>query len=343
VTARVSTPENSASLEYGAAMTPGNTAQGVSQAPGSTPENKRGRRPAVLSVGSAEVLAAYGRHLSRGQFIGQSARTYLSAVRGYLAWLDGAEVDGDPLTDPAARNWAVRDYRAYLVTVAKRAPATLSKILAALDDFYVSRGLGKAEGVKRIKPPRRAPRSLDSRARTRWERAAEACGRKRDRAIALLPLFTGARIAEAAALDVGDVRMSARKGSLYLIGKGQKPREVPIPAHMREVLQAWLDERPSWPAAGTNPALFVSRRGTRLTTDAIGDVLDRIGREAGLEEHVTAHVLRHTYATDLIRGGADIVSVAELLGHESLETTRIYSRPSWEDLERVVERLAVDG
>ena len=89
-------------------MAPENVRPGVSQARQSAPENGRGRQPVPLSPGGAEVLAAYERHLARSPLIGHSARTYASAIRGWLAWLDGAEVDGDPLTDPAARDWAVR-------------------------------------------------------------------------------------------------------------------------------------------------------------------------------------------------------------------------------------------
>jgi integrase/recombinase XerC len=81
-------------------------------------------------------------------------------------------------------------------------------------------------------------------------------------------------------------------------------------------------------------ALFISRRGrSRMTTDAIDDALHRIVQNAGLDDDVTAHVLRHTYATVKIRNGVDIVSVAQLMGHERLDTTRVYTRPSEADLE----------
>jgi site-specific recombinase XerD len=322
-------------------MTPENARPGAPQARESAPENGRGRQPAPLSPGSAEVLADYQRHLACSPLIGHSGRTYASAVRGYLAWLDGAEVDGDPLTDHAARDWAVRDYRSHLVIVAKRAPATVNKVMAALDDFYVWRGLGKAS-AKRAEIPQRAPRALSVRAAVRYLRAVEACGSARDRAIALVPFYAGARIAETAGLDVDDVALSARKGELRLIGKGEKSRTVPVHAKLREALAAWLAERPGWPGAD-GPALFLSRRGGRLTTDAIGDVIAGITAAAGLDDHVTAHVLRHTFGTSMVRDGVDLVTVAQLMGHARLETTRGYVLPTEEDLERAVGSLPVDG
>jgi integrase/recombinase XerD len=157
-----------------------------------------------------------------------------------------------------------------------------------------------------------------------------------------VPFYAGARIAEVAGLDVDDVALSARKGELRLIGKGEKSRAVPVHAKLREALAAWLAERSAWPGAG-RPALFLSRQGGRLTTDAIGDVIASITAAAGLDDHVTAHVLRHTFGTSMVRDGVDLVTVAQLMGHARLETTRNYVLPTEEDLERAVGSLPVDG
>ncbi len=184
-------PENSHSQEQAPGITPENLASPVATAAELTPEN-------------AKLLAEYAGHLERSPLTGHSPRTYLGAVRAYLAWLEQAPVDGDPLNDATAKDWAVRDYRSYLVTVAKRATATVNKHLAALQDFYIWRGLGQPQGVKRHQVPRHAPKALDPRAKLRYLRAVEACGSARDRAIALLPLYAGTRIAEIRALDVAD-------------------------------------------------------------------------------------------------------------------------------------------
>jgi integrase/recombinase XerC len=154
-------------------------------------------------------MTAYERHLVRSPLIGHSGRNHASAVRGYLAWLDGAEVDGDPLAHPAARDWAVRDYRSHLVTVAKRAPATVNKVMAALDDFCIWGGLGRAD-AKRAEVPQRAPRALSTRAACPVPADRGGLPRCPDRAIALVPFYAGARVAETAGLDVDDVALSAR-------------------------------------------------------------------------------------------------------------------------------------
>lgn len=188
------------------------------------PENvaRAAMRGGELAPENAALLAGYAEHLAHSPLSGHSPRTYRGAVRAYLGWLQGADTDGDPLNDATAKDWAVRDYRSYLVTVAKRATATVNKHLAALQDFYIWRGLGQPQGVKRHQIPRHAPKALEPRAKTRYLRAGEACPNARDRAISLLPLYAGTRIAEVAALDVTDVRLSARKGEIRLLGKGEK-------------------------------------------------------------------------------------------------------------------------
>ena len=310
-------------------MAPENAARAVAQASELTPEN-------------AVLIAEYADHLEHSPLTGHTPRTYLAAIRSYLIWLQGEDAEGDPLNVAAAKDWAVRDYRSYLVTVAKRATATVNKHLAALQDFYVWRGLGQPQGVKRHRVLRRAPKALDPRAKLRYLRAVEAWPSARDRAIALLPLYAGTRIAEIEALDVADVRLSARKGELHLVGKGEKSRTVPAHVTLREVLAAWLAERPGYPNAADSLALFLSGRGTRMTTDALADVIGRITSAAGLEDKVTSHRLRHTFGTELTRKGVDVVTVAELMGHASLETTRMYTRPSDADMQTAVDKLSAD-
>jgi integrase/recombinase XerC len=140
------------------------------------------------------------------------------------------------------------------------------------------------------------------------------------------------------------VRASARKGHLIVrYGKGGKYREVPLHPKLRTALEQWRTERAKWPRAAENPALFLNRRGGRLSTRGAYDVLTAIAEDANLtigrEADFTPHVLRHTAATAMIRDGADIV--AEILGH-SVETTRRYSLPTEQDKQRAVERLPVD-
>jgi site-specific recombinase XerC len=139
-------------------------------------------------------------------------------------------------------------------------PSTINTTLAAIADFYTRRGLGPPD-VRRLELPQSAPRALAPRGATRWLRAVQACLRPRDRLLGLIPFYAGLRIGEAVALDLDDVRLSARKGVLIVrSGKGDRYREVPVHPELRANLAIWLDERPDWPGATANPALFLNRR-----------------------------------------------------------------------------------
>jgi site-specific recombinase XerD len=329
-------------------MTSENTRPAPAQHPGSASENtttppsrRRGATATHLPPTLAAILADYAVALQRAPVAEESRRTYASKVRQYLAWLATADTDGDPLAYPRARDWAVRDYRTHLLTVAKRKPATVNNALAAIDDFYTRTGLGPA-AAQRVDLPSTAPRALDKRATLRWLRAVEACTSPRDRALAAIPFYAGARIAETVALDVDDVGLSARKGTLRLLGKGAKPRDVQVHPQLREDLARWLAERPAWPGSTSSPALFLNHRGGRLTTRGASAVIAGIVEAAALDDPATAHVLRHTCATILVRGGTDLVTVAELLGHARLETTRGYTKPTDDDRRKALELLPVD-
>jgi len=213
--------------------------------------------------------------------------------------------------------------------------------LAAIDGFYERRGLGRAN-AERADLPDQAPRALDQRAVLRWLRAVEALLSPRDRALAGVLFYAGARISEAVGLDVDDVRLSARKGVIRILGKGEKVREVPIHPQLRRDVTLWLEERPNWTGADGTPALFLNRRGDRLSARGASDVVAALAEAASQEDETTAHVLRHTFGTTLVRGGADLVLVAELMGHARLETTRAYTRPTADDRAKSLDLLPVD-
>jgi site-specific recombinase XerD len=137
------------------------------------------------------------------------------------------------------------------------------------------------------------------------------------------------------------VRLSARKAILRIYGKGERVREVPIHRKLRKALDDWLEERKEWPGA-ESPAVFLNQRGTRLSAKGAHDIITGIAERNGLEEHITAHILRHTLATTLARGKTDVVVAGELLGHARLETTRIYTRPTAEDRAKAVDLMIVD-
>jgi integrase/recombinase XerC len=283
---------------------------------------------------------AYTANLARAPVSAETRRTYASKTRQYLAWLDTAHLDGDPFTDPAARDQAVRGWRSHLLTVVHHAPVTVNNALAAVNDFYTRHGLGPAV-AERTSLPAAVPRALDGRARRRWLRAVETQPSARDRALAGIPFYAGARIAETARLDIDDVQLSARTPALRIHGRRGKIRAVPLHPRLHTHLRQWLAQRPDWPGADTDPALFPNHRGGRLSVRGARDVIAGIAESAGLPG-ITADILRCTFAATLARGGTDLVTLADLLGNTRLDTIRGYPTPTDQDRATAIRLLAVD-
>jgi site-specific recombinase XerD len=163
----------------------------------------------------------------------------------------------------------------------------------------------------------------------------------RDKAIAHLLFYTAVRLGECAALNLDDVYISSRKGIVIIrSGKGDTYREVPLNAEVREALRTWLKERNKRFPQTSEPALFLNPKGRRLSARAIDLIIRRLGTDARLD--LSAHVLRHTCLTSLVRRGNDLVLVAEIAGHKRLETTRRYSLPSLQDRENAMEGLMLE-
>jgi site-specific recombinase XerD len=287
-------------------------------------------------------LAAFVSWLRRG---GSSAHT----TRAYARWLAQLslflEQSGrrlpDVMADEHERSFAARDFRVFLRHSRKLAPASVNQALAALHTFCQFKGVGVPQ-VRREALPQLAPRALSADEQRRLLRAVERLDLSRDRAIAYTLFYTGLRIGECAALDLADVIVSDRRGKLIVWkGKGDRQREVPLHPLARQALLAWKQERTERFGGAASAAFFLNYQGGRLSARSIDSLMDRVGDEAGVA--VSAHVLRHTFATNLIRGGQDLVLVAEITGHARLETVRRYSLPTHQDLEKAVESLPTDN
>lgn len=160
----------------------------------------------------------------------------------------------------------------------------------------------------------------------------------RDRAILELLYGTGARISELVGLDVDDIDLDDPEfATVRLLGKGNKERIVPVGSYALAALSAYLVRgRPVLAAAGQgNPALFLNARGNRLSRQSAWSVISAAAQRAGLEATVSPHTLRHSFATHLLSGGADIRVVQELLGHTSVTTTQVYTLITAETLREV--------
>jgi integrase/recombinase XerD len=218
----------------------------------------------------------------------------------------------------------------------------------SLHRFAVAEGLTSddpARTVRPPKPPRRLPKAL-SLEQVQAMLAVPATDTEvgvRDAALLELLYGTGIRISEAVALDVDDVERLARTPAdepapgLRVLGKGGKERIVPIGSYARGALDAYLVRgRAALAARGRGtPALFVNARGGRLSRQSAWAVLQSVADKAGIATDVSPHTLRHSYATHLLDGGADIRVVQELLGHASVTTTQIYTLVTIEHLREV--------
>ena len=348
-------------------MTSGNTTPGREQSSVSTSGNTRTGRPRRtydLPQDLADELAAFTERLASATDLGAATRDkYRRNAAAFLTWLaearEAGALDGDPLTDPDVRDWAVRDWRRHLKNTRTRSgthlgAATINNRLAAVDAFFALRGSGRPVVVREHLSRPSAARALDQRTLLRFLRTVARDANPRDRAICHLAYYAGLRVAEIVALDVADIRLSARKGSVRVRGKGRlggKDRTVPLHAQARTTLEELLDSL-GRPAAGP---LVRNRDGGRLSTRAANTVVSTLGAAAGIGpaddgEAFGPHVLRHTFGTDLVRGRGDlttagpvdVVLVAELMGHADLNTTRRYALPSEADKAAALEVLTID-
>lgn len=312
---------------------------------------------------ASEALATYTTWLQEQPLAARTKACYLAQVRQYLRWLGTLDNSEETLPDhtrrsahigwgPGARAyeqrrqadlsrlaWAVGDYKGWMLTERQLAPRTVNLALAAVHNFYRSRGLSVPTDTVRV--PRQAPKALHPK-QVKALRRAVATLSVRDRAIVTTLLHTGIRRAELAALQVGDVATTRRKGDLTVrSGKGRRSRTVPLNAECRKAIEAWKAERTRWPIRDNNDtkALWLSRLGNPLSSRAIADVVTNAGRAAGIPT-LTAHTLRHTFVTLLVRNGTDPFMVADLAGHARLDTTLLYSLPTEDDRQNAVDALS---
>lgn len=277
---------------------------------------------------AANTLSSYRRDLSRyADFL---------AARGIAAIDDVTEADvaallaalreGDPEHPPLAASSAGRT----LAAVRGLHRFALRERWTAADP---------AHPVRPPRPPQRLPKSIPyQRVKTLLDAAAAGPDETKDRDAALLELLygTGARISEAVGLDVDDLDLASR--SVRLFGKGGKERVVPFGRCAATALADYLRSgRPALAQAGRGtPALFLNTRGARLSRQSAWLVLREVAARAGVPaDHLSPHVLRHSFATHLLDAGVDVRSIQELLGHASLTTTQAYTLVTLDSLREV--------
>ena len=267
---------------------------------------------------------AIDRFLAAPAFAESTRRAYAADLRGFEEWLDrrrlGVEdVDVRVLVDYASELGRARN---------GLAPATIARKLAAVRSF-LRFTLGATRVPDASLGPRRPQRLPEAPKRAEVEELIDSVAGDdalglRNRALVELVYSAGLRSAEAVGLDLGDVDFEQEL--VRVRGKGGKERVVPLGEEAAHVVARYLREARPELARGANDALFLSARGRRLDTSTLRRLLPH------------PHRLRHSFATHLLEGGADLRTIQELLGHSSLSTTQVYSHVSAKRLRRVYDR-----
>ena len=282
-------------------------------------------------------MDAYLRHITIER--GLSAHTvaaYRRDLDGYRAWLaeNGAEETSD--VTPAVVGRFIAERSAAEPPPAATSLARLQSSVRGWHRFLAREGIEADDPSGRLRPPKapqRLPKALtiDQVERLLTAPSAEEPLGIRDRALLELLYATGARVSEAVGLDVDDL---AHGDVLRLRGKGSKERIVPLGSYARIAVDAYLTRvRPGLAAKGRASArLFLGARGAPLSRQSAWLVIRAAAERAQITAEVSPHTLRHSFATHLLQGGADVRVVQELLGHASVATTQIYTHVSVDTL-----------
>jgi len=298
----------------------------------------------------SQAVDGFGRYLAVEQGLSPNTRrAYESDVR-QLTVHTGAEINPADVSADHVRAWLASLHR-------RRSPATLGRKLASVRSFFRwmvrcgSRSDDPTAGLPMPKLEKRLPRPLsvddceqlitkDRRvlrqpAPEGGERARRSDWmRLRDRALVELLYGTGIRVGELVALDVRDLELRAQE--IRVLGKGGKERVVPVGRIAAGVVERWLTERSVRVREGET-AMFISRRGTRLTARTVQQRLRTWALAQGLDRHVHPHMLRHSFATHVLESSGDLRAVQELLGHSNITTTQVYTHLDFQHLAKVYD------
>ncbi|KZE90234.1 site-specific tyrosine recombinase XerD [Microbacterium sp. TNHR37B] len=288
------------------------------------------------------AVETYLRHVAIERGLSDhTVAAYRRDLAGYVAWMEerhvteAAEVTAALVADFVAERASTQP------PPAATSLARLQSSVRGLHRFLVREGLSAEDPTAELRPPKmpqRLPKALTiDQVEALLDGAGPAPGadnavetgegglvRLRDRALLELLYATGARVSEIIALDVDDL---AHGDVLRVRGKGDKERIVPVGSYARAAVDAYLARaRPELSRRGrATPRLFLGARGAPLSRQSAWLILQQAAERASLRAHVSPHTLRHSFATHLLQGGADVRVVQELLGHASVATTQIYT------------------
>lgn len=272
---------------------------------------------------------------------------YRNDLTGFLAFLKRGEVLTDTPDSCITRD-AITGYIADL-NDRRYAKATVARKVAAVKSFcgfLVDHGDLNTNPATQVDSPR-APKPVPKPMSTgevdlllQEPKKYETPEAIRDAAMLELMYATGMRVTELVSLNMDSLHLTSPPVWVRCLGKGGKERTIPVHEQAVDALSRYLDDaRPALLKARAHQALFVNRRGERLTRQGFWLILKGYAKSAGIDSHVTPHTLRHSFATHLLRGGASVRDVQELLGHANVSTTQVYTQLADSHLREVYDTV----
>jgi site-specific recombinase XerD len=299
-------------------------------------------------------LEQFKTYMQEQDYAKNTVNSYCASVHTFLKWHQ--QTNGEVGLQKIS-GMDIREYREYLGRVKRAKAKTINFKLSSLQCFFgwaANQAIvdeNPVAHVKQIKETDPGPRYLTKAQQKSLLRAIDTdlqlaemryskrkITRMRDACMMRFLLNTGLRVNELTSLDLADITLTERKGQVLVRnGKGNKQRIVPLNKPAREAIQDWLAVRPE----GEGDALWVTveyQRSKPLGSRSVQYLVKRLGEAAGIPE-LTPHVLRHSFAKNLVDKQQNMAAVAELLGHANLNTTRFYVLPNLQDLEKSVDEL----
>jgi site-specific recombinase XerD len=307
--------------------------------------------PAGAKTSASALLDGFQNHLAKRDLAPATIRVYLHDLTVFQNWLDEVyDVSPPPILQTGTAELVA--FRQYLLKEKSQRPATVNRRIQSLRLFF--RWLQEAhdvdenpaEHLRYVRYARRPqPVALNRQEVIALLNAAANSSHgmaKRNSALVQLMLQTGLRVGEVATLCYGDIDLGARSGWVRVqTGKGLKFRQVPLNVTARRTLQDYLE---TLGKLSNDSPIFFSKRKTPLSVRAVQNLITALSRRAQINRiSVSAHTLRHTFAANYLKTNpGKLVELADLMGHESLDTTAIYTRPSQADLSNDLERSALN-